>query len=138
MFSRPVSSALNPVPTSSRLPTRPRNSYAPLGRLGDAAEDLQKRALAGPVAADDADDLPSLYLEVHVSERPELLDFIALQDLPAAHHVEALACDVADFAADHVTQRDVAPVALVFSVMRDEVAFGQAFGRDYRFRHDLG
>jgi len=31
-------------------------------RLGDAGEDLQKGALAGAVAADDADDFALLYL----------------------------------------------------------------------------
>ncbi len=57
MFSRPVSSGWKPVPTSSSEPTRPRISAAALGRLGDPRQDLQQRALAGAVAADDADDL---------------------------------------------------------------------------------
>ena len=39
------------------LPTRPQRSDLALGRLGDAREDLQQRALAGAVAADDADHL---------------------------------------------------------------------------------
>ncbi len=137
MFSRPVSSAFKSGADLEQAADAPAQQYAPLGRLGDAAEDLQKRALAGPIAADDADDLPSLDLEIHISERPELLDFIALQDLPAARHVEALACDVADFAADHVAQCEVAAVTRVFGVVRDEIAFRQAFGRDYRFRHGL-
>ena len=46
---------------------------APLGRLGDAREDLQQCALAGAVAADDADHLAALDLEAHILERPELL-----------------------------------------------------------------
>ena len=57
MFSRPVSSGWKPVPTSSRLATRPLIIDAALGRLGDAREDLQERALAGAVAADDAEHL---------------------------------------------------------------------------------
>ena len=39
------------------MPTRPRISTWPVGRLGDPRQDLQQRALAGAVAADDADDL---------------------------------------------------------------------------------
>ena len=57
MFSRPVSSGWKPVPTSSSEPTRPRTRGLAVGRLGDPREDLQQRALAGAVAADDADDL---------------------------------------------------------------------------------
>ena len=41
------------------------------GRFGDAAEDLQQRALARPVAADDADDLALVDLERDVLEGPE-------------------------------------------------------------------
>ena len=45
---------------------------APSGRrLGDARQDLEQRALAGAVAADDADDLALLDLERHVLQRPE-------------------------------------------------------------------
>ena len=71
MFSRPVSSGWKPVPTSSRLPTRPWISTRPVGRLGDARQDLQQRPLAGAVAADDADDLAVRDLERHVPQRPE-------------------------------------------------------------------
>src|SRR5438132_1521671 len=38
----------------------------PLGRLGDAREDLEQRALAGAVAADDADHFATVHLEAHV------------------------------------------------------------------------
>ena len=44
---------------------------APRGRLGDAAQDLEQRALAGAVAADDADDLALLHLEAHILQRPD-------------------------------------------------------------------
>ena len=55
MFSRPVSSGWKPVPTSSRLPTRPRRSR-PRPSVGSVMreQDLEQRALAGAVAADDA------------------------------------------------------------------------------------
>ena len=42
------------------------------GRLGDAREDLQKRTLAGAVAADDADHLPGLDVEAHVLQGPHV------------------------------------------------------------------
>ena len=80
MFSRPVSSGWKPVPTSSRLATRPRSVDAALGGLGDAAEDLQQRALAGAVAADDADDLAALHLEETSLQRPEILGRAAAGD----------------------------------------------------------
>ena len=41
------------------------------GRLGDAGEDLEQRALAGAVAADDADDLAALDLEGDVAQGPD-------------------------------------------------------------------
>ena len=43
---------------------------APRRRLGDARQDLQQRALAGAVAADDADDLAAPDLERHVAAAP--------------------------------------------------------------------
>ncbi len=53
------------------------------GRLGDAAQDLEQRALAGAVAADDADDLARLDREGDVLERPEL-GLIGRTDAPSA------------------------------------------------------
>ena len=44
---------------------------APLRRLGDPREDLQQRALAGPVAADDADHLAFADLEGGIPQCPE-------------------------------------------------------------------
>src|SRR5262249_33212307 len=40
-------------------------------RLGDLREDLEQRALPRPVAADDPDDLATLYFERPILERPE-------------------------------------------------------------------
>ena len=74
MFSRPVSSGLKPVPTSSRLPTRPRISARPAVGAAIRVEDLQERRLARAVAADDAEHLPLGHLERDVPQRPELLD----------------------------------------------------------------
>ena len=51
----------------------PSSEFGPARRrLGDPAEDLQERRLAGPVAADDPDDLSRLDLERDVLERPEI------------------------------------------------------------------
>src|SRR5688500_10775460 len=44
------------------------------GGLDDAREDLEQRALARPVATDDADDITMCDVERHVAERPETLD----------------------------------------------------------------
>ena len=42
-----------------------------LGRLGDPGQDLQQRALAGPVAADHAQHLAIMNIEIDVLQRPE-------------------------------------------------------------------
>src|SRR5262249_32495603 len=42
-----------------------------LGRLGDAGEDLEQRALAGAVAADDTDHFATVHLEAYVLQGPE-------------------------------------------------------------------
>ena len=83
------------MPTSSRLATRPRSTDASFGRLGDAAEDLQQRAFAGAVAPDDAENFALFDLEAHVLQRPEFLDLVALNNLPAADHVDSLAGEIA-------------------------------------------
>ena len=54
MFSRPVSSGWNPVPDLEQRSDAAADRRLARGRLGDAREDLQQRALARPVAADDA------------------------------------------------------------------------------------
>ena len=91
MFSRPVSSGWKPVPTSSRLATRPLIVDPALGRLGDARQDLEQGRLARAVVADDADHLAALDLEIDVAQRPELLDRRRRRDGAAAEHVDGLA-----------------------------------------------
>ena len=41
------------------------------GRLGDPGEDLQQRALAGAVAADDAENLALAHFKTDVPQRPD-------------------------------------------------------------------
>ncbi len=72
-FSRPVSSGWKPVPTSSRLPTRPRIAARALGGSRDARQDLEQRRLPGAVAPDDPERLAFLEVERDVAERPDLL-----------------------------------------------------------------
>ena len=74
--------------------TSPEQGTSPR-RLRDAAEDFQKRALAGAVSADDAEHLALLDLEAHIPQRPEFLHLIALNDLPPPDQVSRLACEVA-------------------------------------------
>lgn len=44
---------------------------------GDAGEDFEKGALAGPIPADDTYDLAAVHVEVDVLERPEGIMLIA-------------------------------------------------------------
>ena len=67
---------------------------AALGRLGDARQDLQQRALARAVAADDAQHLALVQLERHVAQRPDR------RHRSAAANARALA------AAQHAERRD--------------------------------
>jgi hypothetical protein len=89
---------------------------APRRRLGDAAEDLEERALARAVAADDAEHLAPLDLKAHILSRPKLLDLIALDDLLAPHHGERLACEVASLATDNFAKCVAGPEATGLSV----------------------
>src|ERR1700722_4224836 len=95
---------------------------SPPGRLGNAAEDLQKCALARAVAADNAKYLALLDLEADVLQRPELLAFVTLDDLSLADDVERLAREIADFKPNDVAQRRVARAALVGTVPH-QIAF---------------
>ena len=58
------------MPTSSRLRDAAADHGPAGGRLGDPAEDFEQRALAGAVAADDADHFALGHLERHVLQSP--------------------------------------------------------------------
>ena len=107
MFSLPVSSGWKPVPTSSKLATRPRSKTRPFVGSVMRLRIFSKRAFAGTVAANDAQDLALLDLEAHILERPKFLDLIPLHDLATTNDVGRLACKVTDFASDDVAQRRV-------------------------------
>src|SRR5246127_1372346 len=54
--------------------------HPPSRRFGDAAQDLEQRAFARAVAADNSQDLALLDLETDILERPELLDLVSLDN----------------------------------------------------------
>ena len=85
----------------------PTQQDAPFCRLGDAAQDLQQRALSGAVATDDTENLALFDLEAHIPKRPKFLDFIALHHLPTTNDIGRLARKIVDFASDDVAQRRV-------------------------------
>src|SRR5205823_3893062 len=95
--------------------------YSALGWFRNATKDLEKSALTGAIASDDADDRALLDIEAYVLERPEFLHFVALNDLPPAHKIESLANEVAGFTSYHVTQRRV-PLT---GPMTNQVTLGQ-------------
>ena len=71
MFSRPVRSPWNPVPTSSSAASATVDLHAPRRRVGDFGQKLEKRALAGAVAADDAEHLAFFDFQADVLDRPD-------------------------------------------------------------------
>ena len=97
----------------------------PLGRLGDARQDLEQRRLARAVVADDADHLAALDLEIDVAQRPELLDDVALDHGAAAQHVGALAQRIAK-AARHASTNTGADLG----AMADDEFLAELLGAD--------
>ena len=71
-FDRPVSSGLNPAPSSSSPPTRPLVWILPSVRLQDTEHQLQQRRLARSIGTDDAECFASFDFEGNVAQRPEL------------------------------------------------------------------
>src|SRR5256885_14484288 len=82
MIRRPPRSTLFPYTTLFRslvepgadLQQRgdaPASAYPAGGGIGDFRQYLEKRALAGAVTADDADDLPLLHGEGDIAQRPD-------------------------------------------------------------------
>src|ERR1700680_5043678 len=93
----------------------------PLGRFGDAAEDLQERALARAIATDDADDLALLDSEDDILERPELIDLVAREDRAPADDVDSLAREIANFTPNDVAQRRVPGAALTVGLVPHQI-----------------
>ena len=83
----------------------PVDAHPACGRFGDAAEDFEQRALAGAVAADDADDFAAFDFEGNILERPELLASADVRSCPADRRSEPLERSLALFRA--MTSRKV-------------------------------
>ena len=73
MFSRPVSSGLKPVPTSRRLPTRPRIIARPLVGVVIRVSTLSSVDLPAPFRPITPTASPSANVEAHVPQCPEIL-----------------------------------------------------------------
>src|SRR5271155_2083581 len=107
----------------------------PGGRFCDAAQNLQKGALAGSVAADDAENLAFPDLKIDIPKRPEFLDLTSLEKLSTASGPDRHAREITDLLSDHIAQRRIPLVASASRLVLDNVTFGQIFGDDNRFRH---
>src|SRR2546425_10654565 len=82
----------------------PTDRSPPSRRLCNPAQDLEKRTLAGTVAANDAEHVAPLDLEAHIAQGPEFLDFIPLYDLPAPHKIQCPTRKIARLSGDHVAE----------------------------------
>ena len=60
---------------------RPSTSTEPAGRRDDPGQHLEQRALARAVRPDDPEGLAVDELEVHVAERPEVVELLALEQV---------------------------------------------------------
>ena len=73
MLSRAVSSGLKPTPSSMNGESRPLTAHVPVSWRIDAGDDLEQRALAAAVRADDPEELARLDAEADVLQRVLLL-----------------------------------------------------------------
>src|SRR5262249_29661749 len=81
------------------------------GRFSNATQDLEKRALAGSVAPDNAQYLTAIHLETDILERPELLNLITEDHLSPADDIDRIAPEVADPVSNHIAQGRIALIA---------------------------
>ena len=99
------------------------NLRAAFGRLRDAREDLQERALTGAVVADHPEHLAGGHLQRHVAQCPD-----RVVDRPGAAGSQP-AQRSGDGASQRIAQRTVA------FALSDSVAFAQAFNADRVLAH---
>src|SRR5215831_6667370 len=92
-------------------------------RLGDTADDLEQRALASAVAADDTENVPLLNVETHIAQCPERFHLVTLDDLLATGDVDQLPCKITRFSRQHFTESRV----LLTQAMSDRIALGEFF-----------
>src|SRR5262249_36744157 len=103
-------------------------------RLRNAGKYFQQRRFARTVATDNANGFASPYLEVQTLNSPELLDFIASDELAAPYHVPCRACEAFHCLGDDVAQRDI---RLALGLMADQVFLAKTFGADDDVAHAL-
>src|ERR1700730_3735770 len=101
--------------------------HPPSRRFGYAAQNLEQRAFARAVAADNYQDLRLLDLETDILERPEFLDLVALNHLSSANDVDGFTGSVADLAPDDIAQSRILRGVSATGLMAHEVFFGQVF-----------
>src|SRR5262245_21002808 len=116
-----------------QTPDAPAHPRAPLRRLRNSAQDLEKSTLAGAVAADDADNLTLLHLEADVLECPEFLDLVALNDLFSFEEFLCVTSKVLDLSRHHITEGRVALPCR--RMMAYQIALGEIFNGNNRFGH---
>ena len=109
MFSRPVSSGWKPVPTSSRLATRPWMVDAALGRLGDAARGSSAASiLPAPLRPMMPTTSPRFTSKRHVLRAPRTPRSRRLRSSWRPRSVSRAEREALRRARDHVAQRGVA------------------------------
>ena len=84
-----VNSGLKPAPSSSSAATRPWITAVPEVGCRMPGDDLQQRALARPVLADDAEGLAAFHVEADVVQRPKIL--MALQAVERQQFLQPVA-----------------------------------------------
>ena len=97
----------------------------PLGGIGDAAQNLQERRLAGAIAPDDPDDFAAPDFEVQVPQRPEFLERGASFQR-RAHPAERRS---------HRALDDVTQALSALALRADDVALRETLDGDDRFVH---
>src|SRR5262249_44945176 len=109
---------------ASDPPAQPRPTF---GGLRDAAENLEQRALASPMSSDDTDSLAFLHLEADIFQRPEFLDFVALNNLSAVEQIYRLTQEISRLSSNDVPQRRI--MLSLSGLVTDQIPFRQFFYR---------
>ena len=103
---RPVSSGWKPVPSSIMLAicSAPPDQQMPTGRLVNAGDQLEKRALPRAVSADEGERLSLVDAKRHAAQRPEIL---APLPRARAQQAESSHLDLAGVVAQHEPLREI-------------------------------
>src|SRR6266849_3680320 len=107
------------------------DNRAPLSGLGDPAKDLEQRALACSVTADDPQHLAAPNLERHVLQCPEFFDLSSIDDLPSTRHVEGRARNAPGMSSNRLPEGLLA--SAIGRLVSDQVALAEVFDFDDDF-----